>query len=57
MEIREIEEKIVNFWRKDKTFEKSLKKTKKGKPYVFGAYVRDDIRWELEENVGRSYSA
>lgn len=26
---------ILNFWKKDKTFEKSLKKTKKGKPYIF----------------------
>jgi len=35
VEIKEIEEKILNFWKKDKTFEKSLKKTEKGKPYRF----------------------
>ena len=35
MEVKEIEEKILEFWKKDKTFEKSLKKTKAKKPYVF----------------------
>lgn len=35
MEIKEIEEKILDFWQKDKTFEKSLKKTESGKPYIF----------------------
>lgn len=35
MEIKEIEEKILDFWNKDKTFEKSLEKTKEGKPYIF----------------------
>ena len=35
MEIKDIEENIVKFWQEDKTFEKSLKKTKKGKPYIF----------------------
>ena len=30
-----IEEKIIEFWKKDKTFEKSLKKTKTKKPYIF----------------------
>jgi isoleucyl-tRNA synthetase len=34
-EIKDIEEKILKFWKKDKTFEKSLKKTEKGKPYIF----------------------
>ena len=34
-EIKEIEKEILKFWEKDKTFEKSLKKTEKGKPYVF----------------------
>lgn len=29
------EKKILEFWRKDKTFEKSLEITKKGKPYIF----------------------
>ena len=33
--VKEIEEKILEFWEKDKTFEKSLKKTEKGKPYIF----------------------
>lgn len=33
--IKDKEEKIIAFWRKDKTFEKSLKKTKNGKPYIF----------------------
>ncbi|MCR4327416.1 MAG: isoleucine--tRNA ligase [Nanoarchaeota archaeon] len=35
MEIDKSEKEILEFWKKDKTFEKSLKKTKKGKPYVF----------------------
>jgi len=35
MEIAKEEEKIIEFWRKDKTFEKSLKKTEKKKPYIF----------------------
>ncbi|MBU1252151.1 MAG: isoleucine--tRNA ligase [Nanoarchaeota archaeon] len=35
MEINEIEKEILKFWEKDKTFEKSLKKTKNKKPYVF----------------------
>ena len=35
MEVKETEEKILDFWKKDKIFEKSLKKTKKKKPYVF----------------------
>ena len=34
-EIKEIEIEILDFWKKDKTFEKSLKKTEKGKPYIF----------------------
>jgi len=29
------EEKILKFWKKDKTFQKTLDKTKKNKPYVF----------------------
>jgi isoleucyl-tRNA synthetase len=33
--IDENEKKILEFWKKDKTFEKSLKKTKNGKPYIF----------------------
>jgi isoleucyl-tRNA synthetase len=33
--INEIEKEIVEFWKKDKTFEKSLEKTKNGKPYIF----------------------
>ncbi len=33
--IKETEEEILNFWKKDKTFEKSLKKTEKQKPYIF----------------------
>ena len=35
MDIDSEEKKILAFWRKDKTFEKSLKKTEKGKPYIF----------------------
>ncbi len=35
MNIDQEEKKILEFWKKDKTFEKSLRKTKKGKPYVF----------------------
>lgn len=34
-EINKIEEKILEFWKKNKTFEKSLEKTKKCKPYIF----------------------
>ena len=34
-DINQIEKEIVEFWIKDKTFEKSLEKTKKGKPYIF----------------------
>ena len=34
-DINKIEEDILKFWEKDKTFEKSLKKTEKGKPYIF----------------------
>jgi isoleucyl-tRNA synthetase len=34
-QINEIEKEISDFWKKDKTFEKSLKKTEKGKPYIF----------------------
>lgn len=34
-DIKEIEKGIIDFWKKDKTFEKSLKRTEKGKPYVF----------------------
>ena len=33
--INEKELEILDFWDKDKTFEKSLEKTQKGKPYVF----------------------
>ena len=33
--IKETEEQISKFWEEDKTFEKSLKQTEKGKPYVF----------------------
>ena len=34
-EINDFEKKILEFWDKDRTFEKSLKKTQKGKPYIF----------------------
>ncbi len=34
-DINEQEQAIVEFWKKNKTFEKSLKNTAKGKPYVF----------------------
>lgn len=34
-DINQIEKEIVDFWIKDKTFEKSLEKTKEGKPYIF----------------------
>ncbi len=34
-DIKDIEKEILDFWKKDKTFEKSLKKTEKGKPYIF----------------------
>jgi isoleucyl-tRNA synthetase len=33
--IQEHEEKILNFWEKEKIFEKTLEKTKNKKPYVF----------------------
>ncbi len=33
--ISETENEILKFWKKDKTFEKSLKQTEKGKPYIF----------------------
>jgi isoleucyl-tRNA synthetase len=33
--IDEQEKAIIEFWKKDKTFEKSLKKTAKSKPYIF----------------------
>ncbi len=33
--IKDTEENIIKFWKKDKTFEKSLKKTEKSKPYIF----------------------
>ncbi len=33
--IADIEKEILEFWKRDKTFEKSLKKTEKGKPYIF----------------------
>jgi isoleucyl-tRNA synthetase len=33
--IKETEENILKFWKKDKTFEKSLKKTEHSKPYIF----------------------
>lgn len=33
--INENEKEILEFWRKNKTFEKSLKKTEKFKPYIF----------------------
>ncbi len=35
MEVNEIEKEILKFWEKDKTFEKSLKKNKDKKPYIF----------------------
>lgn len=31
----ESEKEILKFWKENKTFEKSLEKTKKGKPYIF----------------------
>lgn len=33
--LKEFEEKILEFWEKNKIFEKSLEKTKKGKPFTF----------------------
>ena len=33
--INETEQEILEFWKKDNTFEKSLEKTKNGKPYIF----------------------
>ena len=35
MDINEQEKKIIEFWNKDKTFEKSLEKTKGKKTYIF----------------------
>jgi isoleucyl-tRNA synthetase len=35
MDIDKQEKEILKFWEKDKTFQKSLKKTEKSKPYVF----------------------
>jgi isoleucyl-tRNA synthetase len=35
MDIPDIEKRILKFWRENKIFEKTLEKTKKGKPYVF----------------------
>jgi len=35
MNVNEIEKEILEFWKKDRTFEKSLEKTKNKKPYVF----------------------
>jgi len=35
MTVQETEKQILEFWKKDKTFEKSLKQTEKGKPYIF----------------------
>ncbi|PJE81822.1 isoleucine--tRNA ligase [Candidatus Pacearchaeota archaeon CG10_big_fil_rev_8_21_14_0_10_32_42] len=35
MDINKSEKEILEFWKKDKTFEKSLKQTEKGKPYIF----------------------
>ena len=35
MDVNKQEKEILKFWKKDKTFLKSLKKTEKGKPYVF----------------------
>lgn len=35
MDINEKEKEILEFWKKDKTFEKSLKNTEKDKPYIF----------------------
>jgi isoleucyl-tRNA synthetase len=33
--ISETEKQVLKFWKKHKTFEKSLKQTEKGKPYIF----------------------
>jgi isoleucyl-tRNA synthetase len=35
MAINDTEKEIEQFWKDDKTFEKSLEKTKNGKPYIF----------------------
>lgn len=35
MDVNSEEKKIIEFWKKDKIFEKSLKKTEKEKPYIF----------------------
>ncbi|PIZ81700.1 isoleucine--tRNA ligase [Candidatus Pacearchaeota archaeon CG_4_10_14_0_2_um_filter_30_11] len=34
-DINEYEKEVLDFWEKDHTFEKSLEKTKNGKPYIF----------------------
>jgi len=34
-EVKTVEESILKEWKKDKVFEKSLLRTKKGKPYIF----------------------
>jgi len=34
-DVNEQEEKILEFWKKNKTFENSLKKTEESKPYIF----------------------
>ena len=34
-QINEIEKEILEFWKKNKIFEKSLKKNKEKKPYIF----------------------
>ena len=34
-EIQQTEQQILTFWKQNKTFEASLNKTKKGKPYIF----------------------
>ena len=33
--IKDIEKGVLEFWEKDKTFKKSLEKTKNGEPYIF----------------------
>ncbi len=35
MGISEIEKEIIEYWKNNQTFEKSLEKTKNGKPYIF----------------------
>jgi len=34
-DIKDIEKEILEFWGRDNTFKKSLKKTENGKPYIF----------------------